>query len=631
MSNSSTNSPVIPARSGFTNRMTLVMDDMRGFYRQPAIQRAFPVVAAVLLLVLGLLLYVSLQTPQRTTLFASLPESEKAAILDALRNNGTNVQVDPTTGDVTVPVADYYNSRMVLAAQGLPQSMPDGYSVLADMPMGTSRSVESMRLKQSQEVELARSINEIDVIAASRVHLAIPERSAFARNAQNPTASVFVQIKPGRSLSPQQVMAVVNLVSSSVANLPKTGVAVVDQNGRLLSDTVDDPATTLADRQLEYQLRLEDIYRSRIESLLTPIVGPGNVSAQVSLEIDFTQREMTEDMVLPDQSALLSEQSALEEEISQPSRGVPGALSNTPPQTPALEPVVDAADEGAVGDIPANPGAEGEDAVDEIPANAGVEGEDVVGDIPATVGVGGDDSSMLRSSNNLRNYEVSRKVSSQSSPMALLNGVHVAVLLRELPQTVVADGEEAADGGATLIGLDPERLSEVKALVERAVGINAGRGDTLIVSSLPFISAEEVISSMSAGVDFVWHEDPWVREMLRNLLMLAVLGIVTLGIVKPLLTQFLSVPGEGYGFKVLAGENGEIIDMDTIEMEEGQSLEDIKAKLKPKKSTISAEMLDTANSYDDKVALIRMIVADEAGRVSNVFKAMMEDDMDQTI
>lgn len=601
MSNSSTNSPVISARSGLTNRMTVVMDDMRVFYRQPAIQRAFPVVAAVLLLVLGLLLYVSLQTPQRTTLFASLPESEKAAVLDALRNNGTNVQVDPTTGDVTVPVADYYNSRMVLAAQGLPQSMPDGYSVLADMPMGTSRSVESMRLKQSQEVELARSINEIDVIAASRVHLAIPERSAFARNAQNPTASVFVQIKPGRSLSPQQVMAIVNLVSSSVANLPKTGVAVVDQNGRLLSDTVDDPATTLADRQLEYQLRLEDIYRSRIESLLTPIVGPGNVSAQVSLEIDFTRREMTEDMVMPDQSALLSEQSALEEEISQPSRGVPGALSNTPPQTPALEPVDDAAGEGAAGDIPAN------------------------------VGAAGVDNSTMRSSNNLRNYEVSRKVSSQSSPMALLNGVHVAVLLRELPQAVVADGEEAGDGGAAQIGLDPERLSEVKALVERAVGINAGRGDTLIVSSLPFISPEDVISSMSEGVDFVWHEDPWVREMLRNLLMLAVLGIVTLGIVKPLLTQFLAVPGEGYGPKVLAGEDGEIIDMDTIEMEAGQSLEDIKAKLKPKKSTISAEMLDTANSYDDKVALIRMIVGDEAGRVSNVFKAMMEDDMDQTI
>lgn len=601
MSNSSTNSPVISARSGLTNRMTVVMDDMRVFYRQPAIQRAFPVVAAVLLLVLGLLLYVSLQTPQRTTLFASLPESEKAAVLDALRNNGTNVQVDPTTGDVTVPVADYYNSRMVLAAQGLPQSMPDGYSVLADMPMGTSRSVESMRLKQSQEVELARSINEIDVIAASRVHLAIPERSAFARNAQNPTASVFVQIKPGRSLSPQQVMAIVNLVSSSVANLPKTGVAVVDQNGRLLSDTVDDPATTLADRQLEYQLRLEDIYRSRIESLLTPIVGPGNVSAQVSLEIDFTRREMTEDMVMPDQSALLSEQSALEEEISQPSRGVPGALSNTPPQTPALEPVDDAAGEGAAGDIPAN------------------------------VGAAGVDNSTMRSSNNLRNYEVSRKVSSQSSPMALLNGVHVAVLLRELPQAVVVDGEEAGDGGAAQIGLDPERLSEVKALVERAVGINAGRGDTLIVSSLPFISPEDVISSMSEGVDFVWHEDPWVREMLRNLLMLAVLGIVTLGIVKPLLTQFLAVPGEGYGPKVLAGEDGEIIDMDTIEMEAGQSLEDIKAKLKPKKSTISAEMLDTANSYDDKVALIRMIVGDEAGRVSNVFKAMMEDDMDQTI
>ena len=301
---------------------------------QPAVQRAFPVIAAALLVVLGLILYLILQAPQRTTLFAALPEAEKAAVMDALRNNGTDVQIDPVTGDITVPTGEFYNSRMSLAAQGLPQSMPDGYSVLTDMPMGTSRSVESMRLKQSQEVELARSINEIDVVSASRVHLAIPERSAFARNAQNPTASVFVQVMPGRSLSEQQVMAIVNLVSSSVANLPKTSVTVVNQNGQLLSDTVNDPATDLADRQLEYRLRLEDIYRTRVESLLTPIVGPGNVSAQVSLDIDFTRTERTEDMVIPDQSALLSEQVAVEAEVAEASQGIPGTVGNTPPPQP---------------------------------------------------------------------------------------------------------------------------------------------------------------------------------------------------------------------------------------------------------------------------------------------------------
>jgi flagellar M-ring protein FliF len=452
--------------------------------------------------------------------------------------------------------------------------------------------VEGMRLKQSQEVELSLSINEIDVVAASRVHLAIPERSAFARNAQNPTASVFVQVKPGRSLSSQQVIAIVNLVSSSVANLPKSGVTVVDQNGRLLSDSVEDPSTTLADRQLEYQLKLEEIYRSRIESLLTPIVGPGNVSAQVSLEIDFTRREMTQDMVVPDQSALLSEQSALEEEISAPSRGIPGAIGNTPPQTPKLERKVEANGDG--GDAQTGSGSK----------------------------------ATMRSSNNLRNYEVSRKVSSESSPMALLNGVHVAVLLRE--QSPIGPIVEGSEEPALQIGVDPEKMNVIKALVERTVGINSRRGDTLIVSSMPYISSEAILASMSNGEEPEWYEDTWIREMAQNLLMLIVLAIVTLGIVKPLLTQFLVAPSEGYAGKILAPDDGDFIDMDTIEMEAGQSLEDIKAKLKPKRSTISAEMLDTANSYDDKVALIRMMVGDEARRVSNVFKGMMENDMDQS-
>ena len=598
MTDSSTNLSAASSRNGVMQRASYAMGGLRSFYMQPAVQRAFPVIAAALLVVLGLILYLVLQTPQRTTLFASLPEAEKAAVLDVLRNIGTDVQIDPVTGDITVPTGEFYKSRLSLAAQGLPQSMPDGYSVLTDMPMGTSRSVESMRLKQSQEIELARSINEIDVVSASRVHLAIPERSAFARNAQNPTASVFVQVMPGRSLSEQQVMAIVNLVSFSVANLPKTSVTVVNQNGQLLSDTVNDPATDLADRQLEYRLRLEDIYRMRVESLLTPIVGPGNVSAQVSLDIDFTRTERTEDMVIPDQSALLSEQQALEEEITERAQGIPGAVANTPPPRPELEQPADAAD----GQEP--------DGAAEGAADAG------------------NGQSRLRSSNNLRNFEVSRTVMSEHSPMTRINGVHVAVLLRELqPVQVAEDGEAQA---APAIGLDPSRIEEVKSLVSRTVGIDGNRGDTLIVSSLPFISPEAVMAALSGGTALLWYEDPWIQEMVRYVLMVMVLAVVTFGLIKPLLTQFLATSGEagGYG-NVITTEDGEIIDMDVIEMEKGQTLEEIKAKLKPKKSTISAEMLDTANSYDDKVALIRMIVADEAGRVSNVFKAFMEGDLDQ--
>ena len=619
MSDSSTDGRAASSRPGLLSKASRVLEDVRLLYLQPAVQRAFPVLAAAILVVLGLSLYLLLQAPQRTTLFAALPEAEKAAVMDALRSTGTDVQVDPTNGDITVPVADYYNSRMSLAAQGLPQSMPDGYSVLNDMPMGTSRSVENMRLKQSQEVELARSINEIDVILASRVHLAIPERSAFARNAQNPTASVFVQVQPGRSLSQQQVMAIVNLVASSVANLPKTSVTIVDQNGRLLSDTVDDPAMTLADSQLEYQLRLEQIYSTRVESLLTPIVGPGNISVQVSLDIDFTRTERTEDMVIPDQSALLSEQMALEEDLTGQSGGIPGAVSNTPPPAATLEaPAAPAAPAAA---------ADAADAADAAAAAAG--GVDAAaGGADATANAQSQENSRVRSSNKLLNYEVSRQVMSQSSPMTKINTVHVAVLLRE--QQPVSEEPNPEGSSLPAIGLDPSRIEDVKALVSRAVGIDEERGDTLIVASLPFISPEAVIASMDVNTDAVWYEDPWVQEMMRNGLMVLVLGIVTLGLIKPLLTQFLSAAGEGAQFgNVITTEAGEGILTGDIEIEEGQTLEQIKAKMKPKKSTISAEMLDTANSYDDKVALIRMIVSDEAGRVSNVFKAMMEEDMDQ--
>jgi flagellar M-ring protein FliF len=212
--------------------------------------------------------------------------------------------------------------------------------------------------------------------------------------------------------------------------------------------------------------------------------------------------------------------------------------------------------------------------------------------------------------------------------MALLNGVHVAVLLRE--QSPIGPIVEGSEEPALQIGVDPEKMNVIKALVERTVGINSRRGDTLIVSSMPYISSEAILASMSNGEEPEWYEDTWIREMAQNLLMLIVLAIVTLGIVKPLLTQFLVAPSEGYAGKILAPDDGDFIDMDTIEMEAGQSLEDIKAKLKPKRSTISAEMLDTANSYDDKVALIRMMVGDEARRVSNVFKGMMENDMDQS-
>jgi flagellar M-ring protein FliF len=163
-------------------------------------------------------------------------------------------------------------------------------------------------------------------------------------------------------------------------------------------------------------------------------------------------------------------------------------------------------------------------------------------------------------------------------------------------------------------------LLQIEKLVADAIGINEERGDSLTVSSAPFVSI------VSDAVYQRWFEKPYMRSIINQAGFVLILGIVILGVVRPLLSRIL-IPVSVPGVAGVAGGGEDEIDIDQIEVGEGESLEDIKAKLKPKKAAISAEMLDTANTYDDKVAVIRMIVSDEAGRVSNVFKAMMSRDM----
>lgn len=549
-----------------------MLSTVRSLLAQPSVQRSAPAIVAVVVCFIGIVIYAILQQPERTTLYASLPEAEKAKIVDSLKNAGVDVVLDPTTGDVLVPTGDYHSSRIMLAAQGLPTSVPDGYAGLSDMPMGTSRSVESVRLKQSQEIELAHSISEVDSVISARVHLAIPEKSVFVRNSPDPTASVFVQMANGRRLSRQQVEAIVHLVSSSVSGLSKQNVTIIDQNGALLSRPQDDPGSSLSDSQLEYRMRLEDVYRTRIVSLVTPIVGAGNVNAQVNLDIDFTRSERTEEMVDPEGNALRSEQKTLDESGEIPARGIPGAVSNTPPTEAELE-------------------------------------------VGAGTPNGGQNNEKLRSrsSSEVRNYEISRVVSTTQNPTNKIARLYASVLVRDME---VMDPET---GMMVTQALPAEKIAEIENLVRNAIGVNADRGDSLTVSSSPFVSEME-------GFKRDWHEQEWFGEFIKQFSTILILAIITLGVIRPLLTRIFVPVGAAPGG--VMSHNDDEVDIDTIEVGEGESLEDIKAKLKPKKQSISAEMLDTANTYDDKVAIIRMIVSDEAGRVANVFKNMMKKDIE---
>jgi len=563
------NSEMVSNDTGILRQAGSLASQVNRMYRQPAFQRSLPTFVALAVATLGLGTYLWMQTPQRTTLYAGLPEAEKSRVLDALRNSGVSVALDPVTGDVLVPTENYHSSRMTLAAQGLPQSAATGYDQLDSIQMGSSRSVEAARLKQSQELELARSISEIDMVISARVHLALPDKEVFVRQQAEPTASIFIQLARGRSLGKSQINAILHLVSASVPNLNKENVSVVDQNGNLLSRSSGSTESRLSNDQLEHRVRLEDIYRTRVTSLLAPIVGAGNINAQINLDIDYTRSEVTEEIVDPNGNALRSEQSTSDRTMAAQAKGIPGALANQPPDAANLQ--------------------------TQSTAN------------------GGNEEMRSQSSSEVKNYEVSRTVSSKMNPSNVIRKINAAVLVRE--QTIM----DPETGLPTTQKMTEGELLQIEKLVADAIGLDEERGDSLTVSSAPFIS------ELSDSVKIEWYEKPYMRSIINQAGFVLILGIVILGVVRPLLNRILipiTVPG-------MAGAPGseDEIDLDQIEVGEGESLEDIKAKLKPKKASISAEMLDTANTYDDKVAVIRMIVSDEAGRVSAVFKSMMSRDI----
>ena len=553
--------------TGIISRLSSTFSNVRKMTSDPAVQKSVPLVFGVIVAFIGIIVFFTMQKSEMTTLFASLPESEKSAVVQTLKQNGVDVSLNPSTGEVIVPLNDYHQSRMLLAAEGLPASVPDGYQSLGDMPMGTSRSVEAIKIKQSLEAELSRSITYISGISSARVHLAIPEKTVFARELALPSASVFIKLSNGRSLGRQQVKSIVHLVASSVPSLPSENITVIDQFGELLSKPSNDASSTASDEQMSQTMRLGEIYRSRVVSLLTPMVGAGNLKAEINVDMSFTKSEITEESVDPKGNALRSEQTSLDESANPEARGIPGALSNAPPLAPDLKK-----------------------------------------ETPAAQGAGG--NVKQRSQTSVKNYEISRKIETTTAQYGQIKKIKAAVIIREKKNI-------APDGTISFDKLSDEKLLEIKSLVQEALGFDKVRGDSVTITSSPFVDIMETVR-------LPWYESDAVRDLAQQLATVLILAIVIFGALHPLLKRVLVPSGYSAGMGAISSE--EDMDNEKIEVSEGETLEDIKAKLKPKKTAISAEMLDTANTYDDKVAIIRMIVGDEAGRVSSVFKRMMQND-----
>ncbi len=412
--------PAAPPQAGWR---TILPEPVAGFIAQPALGRALPMLAGVGALAAAGALWMTLASGPDRVLYTSLTDAERAKVVETLDAGGIAYSIDNQTGALSVAEDDVYRAKMLVASNaGI--AAPEGAEAMLDaMPLGTSRTLEGERLRLARERELMLTIREIDGIESVRVHLATPERSVFVRENNPPSASVMVRLVGGRSLSQSQVEAIVNLVAASVPGMSADAVRVVDQNGRLLSSPREDNLEPLL-LQREHEAKL----REQIDTLLLPLLGEGNYSAEVQVALD--QNEVTSARETYEKEGVVRSES--ERNASRtgagPVGGVPGVPANTPPPQAQL--------------------------VDGPPQPAP----------PATAQATDTESASERS------YELGREVAVTSTRPGGLRRLTVAVAVSD----------------AALKAAAPMTAAQLEALVGAALGADPARGDQVEVVASKF-------------------------------------------------------------------------------------------------------------------------------------------------
>ncbi|MFP3186720.1 MAG: flagellar basal-body MS-ring/collar protein FliF, partial [Paraburkholderia sp.] len=400
------------------------LTQMRGNPRAPLIFA----VAVLVAVVVGLWLWS--RAPDYKVLYSNLSDQDGGAIITALQQANIPYKFSDGGGAILVPSEQVHEMRLRLASQGLPKSGSVGFELMDNEKFGISQFAEQVNYQRALEGELERTIESLSTVKSARVHLAIPKPSVFVRDHEAPSASVLVNLYPGRVLDEGQVMAITHMVASAVPEMPPRGVTIVDQDGNLLTQP---PASAGLDAsQLKYVQQVEHNTQQRIDAILAPLFGAGNAHSQVSADVDFSQVEQTSENYgpngTPQQAAIRSQQTSSDTELSQGgASGVPGALSNQPPQ-PASAPIN--APNGASG-TSTTPISDRKDAT--------------------------------------TNYELDKTVRHVQQSMGNIKRLSVAVVVNYLR---VVD----AKGHATMQPLTADKLAQVNQLVKDAMGFDAQRG-----------------------------------------------------------------------------------------------------------------------------------------------------------
>lgn len=477
-------------------------------------------IAAIVTLLVGSMLW--FKQPDYRVLFSNIGERDGGAIIGALEQLNVPYRFSEGGGTILIPADRVHEIRLRLASQGLPKGGSVGFELMENQKFGISQFAEQVNYQRGLEGELARTIQSIAAIQGARVHLAIPKPTVFVREEQKPSASVLLNLYAGRSLEPGQIAGIQNLVAASVPHMPPGNVAVLDQSGAMLSQLKSRLTEAGLDpTQVKYVNEMEGAVIKRIEDILSPIVGPGNLRVQVAADIDFSQSEQTAEIHKPNTTppdiAIRSQQTnETASATATPAVGVPGALTNQPPvpaTAPLTSPPVAGAAPGAPLDLGQTPG--------QISA-AGVQAP------IASIG-----QPVSTTKNATINYEVDRTVRHTRQAIGAI---------RRLSAAVVVNHRKDVDktGKPVSVPLSDVQIKQINDLAREAMGFNAERGDTLSVANASFTAVERTEAEVP-----MW-KDPELMSLVRDLVkygaIAAIIAYLLLKVVKPLVTTMVTPP-----------------------------------------------------------------------------------------
>lgn len=543
-------------------------DLIEGFNNLNLVRQAGLMVGIAASVAIGFAVVLWTQGDDYKPLYGSLDRLDSSEVGEVLDFNEIAYKVDPKTGTLLVSADKIHQARLKLAERGIPGNQSVGFELLdQEQPLGTSQFMESARYKRSLEGELSRTISSINSIRGARVHLAIPKASVFVRDGREPSASVFLDLFPGRNIENRQVQGIANLVASSIPELKIENVTVVDQKGNLLSVGVEDERLVIAAQHLDYTKKVENDIILRVRRLLTPIIGDGNFKTEIAADLDFTEIEQAEESFNPDLPAIRSEQTV--EEVRKGAggpMGIPGALTNQPPDGGTAPEVANGKDGGGA----ASPSNSRKQAV--------------------------------------RNYELDRTVSYTKHEKGRVRRLSVAVVIDDKMQPNPETGELVRTRWTE------DELERVAILVRDAVGFSAARGDSVNILNESFVAG---MDAMDYSIQ--WYQTAWFKTLAKQLAGVFIIGLLIIGLLRPVLKSLAQS-----GLKARADDEAkELAALQAAGVDSFDSLSDETVTLT---GGDAMALPSPEESYEQQLNSVKGLVAEDPGRVAQVIKRWINEE-----